>query len=122
MVRHHAPALRCLDIHVGGDNVSFLPVRIVWRFHLFDQAVYSATDTVRDMQMLWSNVNRAAFENHLKGFANGSLPLQPWRAGMHTKNFFVIRPQRHHQFKISACHGVVERILDVFGAGERFAR
>ena len=42
MMRHHAPALRCLVIHIGGEYIGCLRAVSAQHFDTFDQVVHGA--------------------------------------------------------------------------------
>ena len=74
-MHHDTPAMWRFQVDVSGEDMRFLPVRIIRCFYFFDQVMYSAGHVVRHVQMTRSYVHRAALEDHLPGFADRGMAL-----------------------------------------------
>lgn len=108
VVKHHAPALRCFVINIGGNDVGMMQAFIRQNLNTFTHVVHTTVKCLHLAYALGQNPKAAIRKHGLKSGPNRATPNQSRPAGMDTHNVFCVSPASHQFFKISAVQGLIK--------------
>ena len=120
MVRHHAPALRREEVHVGGQDISVARALFGQDFDAFEHAVHAGAERLNPAHLERLHAQGAIGKHGVERAAYGAGADQPRAARMHAHHFVLISPAGHQLFDVALLKRVVKRcfgFVRVAGAG-----
>lgn len=108
-MRDHAPALRSLVVHIGGNHVRLLTSLGCHDFYTLHQMVNRTGQRINFVDSFGMGLHTAVGKHVFKCGADGALPNQPGATRVYANDVVFLGPTPHELL----CVGVVQRLVEV---------
>lgn len=116
VVRHHAPTLWGLVIHIGGNHKRLLLALGRHDLDALHQVMNRTGQRVNFMDSFRVGLHAAVGKHVFKCGAYGALPDQPRTTRVNANDVVLFSPTRHQLFDVRVVQGFVEVVFNVIRA------